>query len=104
MSEVYRRVADLDGLPRRNGELVFEAPWQSRIFGMAVQLSDQGAFAWDDFRRRLVEEIARRDHDDYYASWLAALERSVHDAGIVQPAELDERRDDYLEMRRDQVF
>ena len=28
--------------PRSNGELVFEAPWESRSFGMAVALSEPG--------------------------------------------------------------
>lgn len=26
-------------LPRRNGELVFEAPWQGRAFGLALALA-----------------------------------------------------------------
>ena len=28
--------------PRDNGELVFEAPWESRAFGVAVALHDAG--------------------------------------------------------------
>ena len=36
---VNQAVGSLDGvaaLPRKNGELVFEAPWQGRAFGLAV--------------------------------------------------------------------
>ena len=44
--------------PMANGELVFEAPWQGRIFGMATHLAEQGVYAWDDFRARLIARIA----------------------------------------------
>ena len=45
-------------IPRSNGEPLFSAPWQSRAFGMAMTLSEQGAFEWEDFRARLIAEIA----------------------------------------------
>jgi len=71
--------------PRSNGELVFAEPWESRAFGMAVTLSDAGAFTWDAFRDRLIARIGawEREHgvDDpsfrYYDHWLAALEDVV---------------------------
>ena len=56
MSEVDNQVAYLDGeaaLPRKNGELVFNAPWEGRIFGMAVVLNEKGAYPWDAFRGQL---------------------------------------------------
>ena len=37
-----RLIANMEGsaaLPRKNGELVFEAPWEGRAFGIAVALS-----------------------------------------------------------------
>ena len=41
---IAERLAAADGgaaaPPRSNGELVFEAPWESRSFGMAVALSE----------------------------------------------------------------
>ena len=57
-----RLLADLD-VPRSNGELVFSAPWESRAFGMAVALHEQGAYDWDAFRDRLVAEIGANDPD-----------------------------------------
>jgi nitrile hydratase accessory protein len=81
--------ATLDGaaaLPRRNGELVFSAPWESRAFGMAVALHQRGVYEWDDFRDRLVAEIgAAPDEDgaDYYERWLASLERLLLDRGLI---------------------
>ena len=38
-------------LPRRNGELVFQAPWESRAFGVAIALHDAGAIDYEAFRR-----------------------------------------------------
>ncbi|GAB7145686.1 hypothetical protein LRC484719_42880 [Mycobacterium riyadhense] len=44
--------------PRRNGELVFEAPWESRAFGLAVALAELNRYAWEEFRLQLIGEIA----------------------------------------------
>ena len=43
--------------PRDNGELVFEAPWQSRAFGVVADLVDAGSFSWNDFRQQLLGAI-----------------------------------------------
>ena len=42
-----QRIADMDAqiaLPRQNGELVFQTPWEARAFGMAVALDENGAY------------------------------------------------------------
>jgi nitrile hydratase accessory protein len=75
---------DIDGPaapPRSNGELVFCEPWESRAFGMAVTLSEAGAFTWPEFRAALIAKIEAREtvsvSDEpwsYYRLWLAALE------------------------------
>jgi hypothetical protein len=54
-------IANLDGMapmPRKNGELVFQAPLEGRAFGLAIVLNDKGAYRWNAFRTRLVERIA----------------------------------------------
>ena len=94
---------DLDGPaapPRRNGEPVFEAPWESRAFGMAVALNQRGAYAWDDFRERLVEQVGSEARP-YYESWLSAFEALVLARGLVAFEELETRVREYLELRRD---
>jgi len=40
--------------PSRNGELVFQAPWEGRAFGMAVALHDAGLFTWGFSRYAVV--------------------------------------------------
>ena len=102
--DVDRRVADLEGLPRKNGELVFEAPWQSRAFGMVVALNTQGAYDWEEFRRRLVEEIARDPGSDYYKSWLGAFERLMLERRLLTQAELAYRTAEFLSQKRDEIF
>ena len=92
---------ELDGPaapPRRNGELVFEAPWESRLFGVTVALCERGVFAWEDFRRLLIDEIGRWDAGghapatwSYYARWQAAFERLLTAKGLCAGAELDAR-------------
>ena len=44
--------------PMQNGEVVFNEPWQSRVFGMAVELHERGVFAWSDFQATLIEEVS----------------------------------------------
>jgi len=77
--------------PRRNGELVFEAPWESRAFGVAAALRERGLFTWDEFRERLIAAIAEHEHEPYYACWQLALERLHAHKGVCTPAELEAR-------------
>jgi nitrile hydratase accessory protein len=83
--------------PRRNGELVFAAPWESRIFGLTLSLHRAGVFEWDEFRRLLIEEIdawekrSGRGPWSYYERWHAAFEKLLAAKGLCPPAELHER-------------
>lgn len=95
------RAKDLDATgpaapPRKNGELLFEAPWESRAFGVAVALCEQGAFEWVEFQRLLIEEIAKHERERgqgepyrYYACWLAALERLLAARALCTGGEVD---------------
>jgi uncharacterized membrane-anchored protein len=70
-------LADLD-LPRRNGELAFDAPWQSTVFALAAAVVDH-AFGGDrePFRQQLIQAIAAEPGRPYWESWTAALEALV---------------------------
>jgi nitrile hydratase accessory protein len=92
---------DLDGPfspPRSNGELGFAEPWESRVFGVAIALRQEGVFAWDDFRDQLISSIARWEveHPDgadyrYYVCWLEALQVLLRDHRIVSTDDLAHR-------------
>ena len=103
---VDRSIAYLEGdaaLPRKNGELVFAAPWEGRAFGLAVLLSEKGTYAWEDFRARLVAEIGE-GHDTYYESWLGALEALLKARCVMTADEITKRADEYTTLERDPVF
>jgi nitrile hydratase accessory protein len=80
-------------LPRDNGELVFDEPWQGRALGMAVVAIERVGAPWEDFRRHLAAAIAARPEEEgesaataYYAAWLDALEVLLTDRGDPVPA------------------
>jgi nitrile hydratase accessory protein len=81
--------------PRKNGELVFEAPWESRAFGVAIALHDAGAIDFETFRTQLIAELGAAGGgeaaDAYYHCWLRALERVLLDEEIVSAAEIESR-------------
>ena len=76
-------------LPRDNGELVFMAPWQGRVFALAVVLVERLDLPWDAFRRRLIAAIAEDPDRPYYDSWAIALESLVLSLGLTTPDALD---------------
>lgn len=83
--------------PRRNGEFVFEAPWEGRVFGLAVALGDAEHFPWEAFRAQLIAAIAASDRRPegerpaYYENWLGALKKLLVDRGILTAAEIEDR-------------
>ena len=74
--------------PMANGEVIFEAPWQSRVFGLARVLCEAGHYSWDGFRERLIESIAdwEATHQDeeypYFDCFLNALTQVLADTGL----------------------
>ena len=109
-SRLHGLLKELHGaaaVPRRNGELVFEAPWQGRVFGMAVALSEQGLFPWEEFRQALIVEVAaaeaRGGEFRYYDAWLAAFERVLRARGVVTPEDLEETAFQFEFGERDDV-
>ena len=84
-------------LPRRDA--VFNEPWEARAFALAFALAERGCFAWDEFRERLIVEIASSDAAlaagnpgmTYYEAWLRALESLVKSKGFARIDEIDRR-------------
>ncbi len=78
---------------------MFAEPWQAQAFALAVRLSEQGWFTWQEWAEALGEQIRaaaeRGEPDDgshYYEHWLAALEQLVTAKGLSDAAALRERR------------
>jgi nitrile hydratase accessory protein len=108
---VERVVAAMEGgtaLPRKNGELVFEEPWQGRVFGMAVALHEQELYAWEEFRQALIAQIAAADARGgpfvYYELWLATFEELLSRKGVITQEELEETTYQFEFGERDEIF
>jgi nitrile hydratase accessory protein len=89
-------------LPRKSGELVFHDQWERRVFAIAVALCERGLYSWNDFRDRLIIEIATAKRAEqaertdvtasplptYYENWLAALEKLLIEKEICTPEQV----------------
>ena len=86
-------------LPRENGELVFQAPWEARAFGLAVALNAKALYEWREFSAELAATIAaaeqNNDPSNYYARWVASLEELVIARGLLSREQLDARIAEY---------
>jgi nitrile hydratase accessory protein len=88
-----------DRPPRADGALQFTSNWERTAFGVALALSRDGYFEWEDFRQHLIATIGswQNQHatDDpswnYYDQWLAALELSILASGLATEDELAAR-------------
>src|SRR5439155_8298127 len=96
------RLAYMDeqiALPRKNGELVFAAPWEARAFGIAVVLNEAGVYPWRDFSQGLAAEIATAEQHriptGYYERWLATLANLAIARGLITSEVLEARTAEY---------
>ncbi|SFH42578.1 nitrile hydratase accessory protein [Priestia megaterium] len=101
--------------PRKNGELEFHEPWQSRSFGMALALYDKKVYTtWDEFRIRLIKEISiwekkNANHLDssdwnYYEHWQEALNQLIVETKVLEKHEINTRTNEFLTGVRDETF
>jgi nitrile hydratase accessory protein len=85
--------------PMANGEVLFEAPWQGRVFAMAVALHEAGVFTWSEFQNQLIEVIGAWDRNsentddyEYYDHFQAALQQVMVAKGVLSSADLEHRQ------------
>ncbi len=76
--------------PRLNGELAFDAPWQSRIFGVTAALVENATLSWPAMQAALIAEVAAADtagdedsNSRYWTCWLAAVSQLLNNAETV---------------------
>jgi nitrile hydratase accessory protein len=95
--DTYDDPGGLGALPRSNGELVFDAPWQGRLFGLVVHLCESGAFAWDEFKAHLIAAIEESGIDDtcdpaiYYRQFGEAFCRLAADKHFLDADALEQQ-------------
>lgn len=91
--------------PRENGELVFDAPWQSRAFGVTAALADAGRLEWADFQAALIQRVGEADAngqdtgspDGYWRCWLDALGTVTAGAGQVANGQWLRRAEEFAD-------
>ena len=81
LGDIDSALAETAPLPRSNGELVFDEPWQGRALGMGVVALERAGISLVEFSSFLAAAVARHGYDPdepaasaYYAAWLDALE------------------------------
>jgi nitrile hydratase accessory protein len=77
VDEAVQQMSGPAALPRVNGELAFDEPWQGRAFGTALALVRSLGLDWEEFRRRLIAAIEADPERPYWDSWVAALDDLV---------------------------
>lgn len=79
----------------------FFAPWQAKVFALTVHLNEQGHFTWPEwvevFSARIAGAPALPDAatpeshaEDYYLTWLDALEEMLTTKGMAEAATIRE--------------
>jgi len=94
-------------LLRDEGGPTFAEPWQAQAFALAVNLSAQGHFTWNEWADALAHQVrdaaSRGEPDDgshYYELWLAALERLVTAKGLADSTALISRKEAWINAYR----
>ena len=88
--------------PMANGEVLFEAPWQGRVFAMAVTLAERGVFDWSEMQAQLIATLGERGENDdtpfeYYDYFSSALSELLSRKGIVPADVLHARIHEFAE-------
>ncbi|MEX0285602.1 MAG: nitrile hydratase accessory protein [Paracoccaceae bacterium] len=80
--------------------MVFDAPWQARVFALVVMMVEDGHMSWKDFQSHLVQETRQGEsatdkgslepqESTYYQRWLNAAEHLLQELELLRPDELD---------------
>ena len=86
--------------PMSNGEIIFEAPWQNRLFGIAEALCQQGYLNRETFRVYLIREIGRWEAENlgqtdqdyaYFDLFQLALTGLLRDEALLEVDALEDR-------------
>ena len=109
VDRTINEIKDTVDPPQEGDELVFDAPWQARAFGLVVTLYRSGLFEWNEFQSRLIDQVqadAFVDEEDdpesvYYRQWIAAFEQLLADKGLLDDATLEERTLEFANGERD---
>ncbi len=83
----------------RDGEPLFQEPWQAKSLAIAARLVEAGYFSPSDWSEALGAEIRKAARDDapddqesYYAAVLRALEQLLEARDLIAGADISDRK------------
>ena len=92
--------SNLQDLPKDEKGPVFVEPWQAQAFALAVNLCDEGHFAWSEWVAEFSQQVKLAQQsgdpdlgDTYYQHWLNTLEVLVSNKNIVATEDLKIRKE-----------
>ena len=95
-----KRLEALPPLPRDDDGPVFKEPWEASAFALAICLSQEGHFTWQEWASTLSEEITAAQKqgdadlgDTYYHHWVTALERLCAEKRLVGHETMGQRKE-----------
>ncbi len=101
-SHAHPNLAPLGPIPRDDDGPVFAEPWQAVAFAIAVALSREERFTWNEWTAALSQEIADAQchgdpdlGDTYYLHWTRALERLCADKQLALQPEIARRANEW---------
>ncbi len=86
-------------IPNQLNHKTFEKPWHGQVFAITVSLFEKKIFKWSEFSDFLAQEIKkdnnmlRNGSDDYFYSWVKALERLLIKKKITNFSKIVEVKD-----------
>jgi nitrile hydratase accessory protein len=102
MNDQQTPIQELSDIPQDDEGPVFKEPWEASAFALAVRLSQEGHFTWQEWALTLSEEITAAQEqgdadfgDTYYHHWVAALERLCAEKKLVGHETMGQRKKDW---------
>lgn len=108
--DTVEEVVEQDLVPTDGEDPAFDAPWQARVFAIAIALYDLDDPAeWTEFQQYLVDRIQSVDNEAmqrdvenvYYREWIGSLEEVLLDEGVLTQTEIDRRKEAFSNGERD---
>lgn len=88
-------------LPSDDDEPAFDEPWQARAVALVAGLHQRGVFTWREWTDALTAQLhAGESSTASYEHRLRALERLLAAKGVVPPAELTHRAEQWRQAYR----
>ncbi|NER80139.1 MAG: nitrile hydratase accessory protein [Leptolyngbya sp. SIO1D8] len=86
----------LSGLPEKDHEPAFQAPWEARAFAIVNQLATTQHYSWAEWTDQFVGEIAAAEAEpanasSYYERWVQACEKLLIAKGILDAQSIDQK-------------